>query len=150
MKTVQEGASPSTSNYQASAVNTDPGAVNDELSRFSEFVEEEEDSHGFKSSSKTTGIKIARFPITEERLPTIAEVIEDKKSADRYCIVCLKSNLTIKALNSHVINVHGIFIGEPLSTWHHAERTWDNFLSSHPDYNSENEEDFVNETEPRQ
>ena len=56
----------------------------------------------------------------------------------------MKNNLTLKALKSHLSDVHGVAIDDPISEWFDAERAWENFLEENPDYNSADEKEFVN------
>ena len=136
-------------NVKVSTTTTNnPDNVIDEMSRFSEYVEEEEDSHGFKAPALVIGINVTRPPIVKASLPTAAEIMEDTESTNKKCIICLKSNLTMKALKDHVISTHNTLISEPLPAWLHAEKAWDNFLLTHPDYNSENEDCSTNSINP--
>ena len=136
-------------NVKVSTTTTNnPDSVIDEMSRFSEYVEEEEDSHGFKAPALVIGISVTRPPIVKASLPTAAEIMEDTESTNKKCIICLKSNLTMKALKNHVMSIHNILISEPLPAWLRAEKAWDNFLLTHPDYNSENEDCSANGITP--
>ena len=111
-----------------------------------ELDEEEGDPTGVTPAvSLAASFKIKRPEITENSIPTIADL---RKGGFGSCIICLKPNISMYALNIHVTGAHGIDIGDPLHKWLQAAQAWDRFLEENPDYESDYEESAVCDVEP--
>ena len=114
VRTVQEEAPPPAADPHSNPPG--PSAAAEEVSRFFEIIDDEEDATGPPASSLAAGFKVVRPPITQDCLPTSLEVQKGGGSKNRFCVICLKSNLSIRALDVHTSSIHNIVIGEPLTT----------------------------------
>ena len=128
LKLSTEKKGPTAANMQAKvspAYYFESNGVGEALSEFNNFTDVESDTHRFKASpTHMMGLGIAKAPIKEAILPTYAALEKNAIIADKHCIVCLKNNLTLKALKSHLLDIHGVAIEDPISEWLGAERDW--------------------------
>ena len=109
------------------------------VSAFLEELDEEEGNlaAATTAASLAAGFKIQRPEITENSIPTKSDL---RMGGFRSCVICLKPNLSMYALNIHVTGTHRIDIGDPLHKWLQAAQVWDRFLEENPDYESDYEE----------
>ena len=70
----------------------------------------------------TAEMRIRRPAITECTIPTKWDA---EHGEPRACIICLKPNLAMGTLRTHVQFYHKVSIGDPVSKWKRAAEAWD-------------------------
>ena len=132
------------------AENPQPSGASEIVSGFFEELDEEEGNPAGATPavSLAAGFKIKRPQITKDSIPTKADLRRGGAARDKSCVICLKPNLSMYALNIHVTSAHRIDIGDPLHRWIQAAQAWDKFLEENPDYDSDYEESTACDAEP--
>ena len=95
--------------------------IHETMEDFSSYNDEDV-SHGFRTSPTHAMGVIAKVPITEAILPKVEIMERTANVADKYCIICLKQRMNYQTLVGHLLHFHdGLSINAPLSNWLEAE-----------------------------
>ena len=114
--------SPTVTNY-----DSDASLIGDDMANFNSFQSDKNEEFGFKENVADFSTKI---PISKDTIPVYAQLKKTSKIADKHCTICLKSNMTLKCLSTHLDNFHDIIFyygDESCSTidhWLEADENW--------------------------
>ena len=102
------------------------------MADFNSFQIDRNEEFGFKENVAGFSTKIS---VSKDTIRIYAQLKITAKVADKHCIICLKSNMTLKRLSIHLSNHHDINLrGDEddctIGNWLEAETTWQTIMKN--------------------